>query len=54
MLQLVEEDDILCMAGDFNARIGKQQQGEEESVGRFGFGARNTEGKECVWHRGMD
>ena len=48
MLQLVEEDDILCMAGDFNAHIGKQQQGEEESVGRFGYGERNTEGKEWV------
>ena len=48
MLQLVEEDDILCMAGDFNAHIGKQQQGEEESVGRFGYGERNIEGKEWV------
>ena len=48
LLQLVEEDEILCLAGDFNAHIGQRMQGEEKCVGKFGCGQRNSEGNEWV------
>ena len=38
MMGLVE---VLCTAGDFNAHVGVVEPGEEESIGRYGWGARN-------------
>lgn len=34
--------------GDFNAKIGKQEQGEEKTVGRYGLGERNDRGTRMV------
>ena len=41
MIGLVELEVMLCIAGDFNAHVGVVEPGEEESVGRYGWGARN-------------
>ena len=35
-----------CVAGDFNAHIGVVEQGNEESIGRYGWGTMNREGRE--------
>ena len=40
--------DMLCVAGDCNAHIGVVEPGDEESIGRFGLGTRNREGRELV------
>ena len=39
---------MLCVAGDFNAHIGVVEPEDEESLGRFGWGTRNREGRELV------
>ena len=39
---------VLCIAGDFNAHVGVVEPGEEESIGRYGWGARNREGRALV------
>ena len=39
---------MLCVAGDFNAHIGVVEPGDDESIGRFGQGTRNREGRELV------
>ena len=39
---------MLCVAGDFNAHIGVVEPGDEESIGRFGWGTRNREGQELT------
>ena len=39
---------MLCVAGDFNAHIGVVEPGDEESIGIFGWGTRNMEGRELV------
>ena len=39
---------MLCVAGDFNAHIGVVEPGDEESIGRFGWGTTNREGQELV------
>ena len=36
---------MLCVAGDFNAHIGVVEPGDEDSIGGFGCGTRNTEGR---------
>ena len=48
MIGLVELKVMLCIAGDFNAHVGVVEPGEEESVGRYGWGARNREGRTQV------
>ena len=45
MIGLVELELMLCIAGDFNAHVGVVEPVEEESVGRYGWGARNREGR---------
>ena len=45
---LVELEMMLCIAGDFNAHVGVVEPGEEESVGRYGWGARNRKGQALV------
>ena len=42
---MVELDTLLCIAGDFNAHIGETESGEEEHVGKHGWGTRNREGQ---------
>ena len=39
---------MMCVAGDFNAHIGVVAPGDEENVGRFGWGTMNREGRELV------
>ena len=39
---------MLCVAGDFNARIFVVEPGDEESIGRFGWGTRSREGRYLV------
>ena len=39
---------LLCVAGDFNSHIGVVEPGDEESIGTFGWGTRNSEGRELV------
>ena len=48
MMGLVELEVMLGIAGDFNAHVGVVEPGEEESVGRYGWGARNREGRALV------
>ncbi|KAI0242212.1 Serine/threonine-protein kinase Nek10 [Lamellibrachia satsuma] len=48
MIGLVELEVMLCIAGDFNAHVGVVEPGEEQSVGRCGWGARNREGRALV------
>ena len=45
---LSDGQTMLCAAGDFNAHIGVVKPGDEESIGRFGWGTRNREGQELV------
>ena len=44
MMGMVELEVMLCIAGDFNMRV--VELGEEECVGKFGWGTRNREGRE--------
>ena len=45
MIGMVELETLLCIAGDFNAHIGETEPGEQENVGKFGWGTRNREGQ---------
>ena len=45
---LSDGQTMLCVAGDINAHIGVVEPGDEESIGRFGWGTRNREGRELV------
>ncbi|CAH0716463.1 unnamed protein product, partial [Brenthis ino] len=38
----------LMLIGDFNGRIGSQQTGEENAIGKFGFGRRSNNGKRMI------
>ena len=48
MMGLVELEVMLCIAGDYNAHIEVVKPGEEESVGRYEWRARNREGRALV------
>ena len=48
MMGLVELEMLLCFSGDFSALVIVVDPGEEESVGRYGVGARNREGRVLV------
>ena len=45
---LSDGQTMLCVAGDFNAHIGVVEPGDEGSMGRFGWGTRNREGRVLV------
>ena len=45
---LSDGQTMLCALGDFNAHIGVVEPGDEESIGRFGWGTRNRKGRELV------
>ena len=45
---LVKLEVMLCIAGDFNSHVGVVEPGEEESVGKYGWGAMNREGRVLV------
>ena len=56
MMGLVELKVMLCIAGDFTAHGGVVEPGEEECLGKFGWGMRNGEGRgllELVARNGM-
>ena len=46
MMGLVEVGTMLCVAVDFNAQMA--ETGDEESIGRYGWGTRNREGQGIV------
>ena len=48
MMGMVELDMILCIAGNFNTHVGFAELGEEECIGKFGWGTRNGEDQELV------
>ena len=48
MMGLVEVGTMLCVAGDCNAHAGVAETGDEESIGRYGWGTRNREGQDLV------
>ena len=48
MIGMVELETLLCIAGDVNAHIGETESGEEENVGKCGWGTRNQEGQAMV------
>ena len=45
---LTDGQTMLCIVGDFNAHIGVVEPGNEESIGRVGWGTRNRKGRELV------
>ena len=45
---LSDGQTMLCVACDFNAHIGVVGPGDEESIGRVGWGTGNREGREVV------
>ena len=47
-IMVVEVPVMMCITGDFNGHVGTAETGEEESVGGFGWGKRNREGRELV------
>ena len=53
MIGLVELEVMLCIAGDVNAHVGVVEPGEEESVVRYVWGARNREGRALVARNGL-
>ena len=48
LVGLSDGQTMLCVAGDFNTHIGVVDPRDEESIGRFGWGTRNREGRELV------
>jgi exonuclease III len=40
--------DIIMIAGDFNAKLGRRELGEETIMGNYGIGNRNTNGEELA------
>ena len=46
MMGLVEVGTMLCVAVDFNAHVA--ETGDEESIGRYGWGTRTREGQDLV------
>ena len=48
MMGLVEVGTMLCVTGYCNAHVGVADTGDEESVGRYGWGTRNREGQDLV------
>ena len=45
---LSDGQTMLCVVGDFNVHIGVVEPGDEESIGIFGWGTRNSEGRDLV------
>ena len=48
MMGLVELEVMFSIVGDFSAHVGVVKPGKEESVGRYGWGPRNREGRLLV------
>jgi len=47
-LNSIPASDIVVVTGDFNAKVGAREEGEEGAVGRFGLGQRNGRGDMLV------
>ena len=47
-LNSIPVSDRVMVIGDFNAKVGEREEGEESAVGRFGFGERNERGDMLV------
>ena len=48
MIGMAELETLLCIAGDFNARVGETKPGEEENVDKYGWGTRNRDDQALV------
>ena len=48
LVALSDGQTMLCFSGDFNAHIGVVETGDEEGIGRFGWGTMNRKGRELV------
>ena len=48
MMGLVEVGTMLSVVGDINAHEGVAETGDEESIGRYGWGTRDKEGQDLV------
>ena len=48
LVALSDGQTMLCFSGDFKAHIGVVETGDEESIGRFGWGTMNRKGRELV------
>ena len=48
LVGLGDSQTMLCVAGDFNAHVVVVEAGDEESIGRFGWGTMKREGQERV------
>ena len=48
LASLSDGQTMLCIAGDFNAHIGVVEPGDEENIGRFGWGSMNREARELL------
>ena len=44
MMGLVAVGTMLCLVGYVNAHVGVAETGDEDSIGRYGWGTRNREG----------
>ncbi|XP_063391796.1 uncharacterized protein LOC134677293 [Cydia fagiglandana] len=47
-LTIGQADKNMIVMGDFNGKIGTQQQGEEATIGNYGIGKRNGNGERVV------
>ena len=48
LASLSDGQTMLCVAGDFNVQIGVFEPRDEESIGKFGRGTSNREGRELL------
>ena len=46
LLELTPKKDILCIIGDWNAKVGSQET--PEVTGKFGLGVRNEAGQRLI------
>ena len=55
MMQLVEEDKIVCVSPIISMRITESSNKGRKAVGKFGYGKRNRDGEdECISLQEMD
>ena len=48
-LSKVPKHDLLLLMGDFNAKVGTDNHGFEQHMGKQGLGTRNDNGDSSVW-----
>lgn len=48
VLSKIDKKDVIIMTGDWNAKIGKDNDGWQEVMGRYGYGDRNERGERLL------